>query len=450
MFLVVFFNGCASYRATNEPLKKWDPDYGYRPKQMEAKRPMGDVLMVLAFSGGGTRAAAMSYGVLQELRDTRIVMDGKEKRLLDEVDYITSVSGGSFTAAYYGLFGDRTFEDFEERFLRRNIQGEIVLQMLRPFNWIRLASPFFDRSEFAIRIYDEEIFDGATFADLEAADGPMIYINATDLGAGSRFTFFQPQFDLICSDLSKFKVARAAAASSAVPALLSPIVIRSYAGECEFERPDWLEEALNSRHGSMRRFQNARIVQSYLDGKRKFIHLADGGLADNIGLRGLLDNIILVGGIRKRFEQLGAVHPSHIVILVVNAEVWPDQQFSLKPNAPSLFTLMSVVSGVQIYSYNFETLELMRESLKNWVHEIPADQQGRKVKTYLAEISFDTIADPKERSYFNGLPTSFSLEDEEVDRLIEIGRRLLRESPEFQKLLTDLNANSGKNLNKNS
>ena len=440
VFVATFLTSCASYRPANSKLEQWDSDYGYRPKRTEAERPMGDVLLVLTFSGGGTRAAALSYGVLQELRDTQVVVDGVEKRLLDEVDSISSVSGGSFTAAYYGLFGDRIFEDFEEKFLRRNIQGRLIYEFFRPVHLIRFADPFFNRTELAARLYDSEIFEGATFADLQAAKGPFIHINATDLAGGSRFTFFQPQFDLICSDLSKFKIARAVAASSAVPGLLSPIVIRSYAGECGYERPEWLDEALNSRHGSLRRFRNAQIVESYINGKRKFIHLADGGIADNLGLRGLLDNVILVGGVRKRFEQLGGVHPSHIAVIVVNAEVHPERTFSLKPSEPSLLTILNVVSGVQIYGYNFETLELMRACLKNWVHEIPPDKQGRKVKTHLAVVSFDGISDAKERDYFNDLSTSFKLEDEEVDRLIEIGRRLLRESPEYQKLLSNLNA----------
>ena len=59
--------------------------------------------LAVAFSGGGTRAAAFSYGVLEKLRDTWLVINGEETRLLDEIDVISSVSGGSFTAAYYGL-----------------------------------------------------------------------------------------------------------------------------------------------------------------------------------------------------------------------------------------------------------------------------------------------------------------------------------------------------------
>ncbi len=39
--------------------------------------------------------------------------------MLDAIAAISSVSGGSFTSACFGLYGDRIFIDFEERFLRR-------------------------------------------------------------------------------------------------------------------------------------------------------------------------------------------------------------------------------------------------------------------------------------------------------------------------------------------
>ena len=108
-----------------------------------------ELLLILTFSGGGTRAAALSYGVLEALADTRITISGKPRRLLDEVDVISSVSGGSFTSAYYGLFGDRIFKDFESRFLKRDVEEELALRLISPRSWPKLASSYYARSDLA-------------------------------------------------------------------------------------------------------------------------------------------------------------------------------------------------------------------------------------------------------------------------------------------------------------
>ncbi len=122
IILLAALTGCAHY-PINEPISQIDPDKGYRGKFARRDGQSQEVLLYLTFSGGGTRAAAFSYGVLEELRDTRVTFDGKERRLLDEVDAISAVSGGSFTAGYYGLFGDRIFQDFEARFLKKKYPG---------------------------------------------------------------------------------------------------------------------------------------------------------------------------------------------------------------------------------------------------------------------------------------------------------------------------------------
>ena len=109
--------------------------------------------------------------------------------------------------------------------------------MLLPQYWLRLIFPFYDRTEMTIDYYDRKIFDRASFADLKKAGGPLIQINSTDISVSSRFTFIQPQFDLICSDLSPLEVARAVTASSAVPVAFAPIVLENFAGSCGYEKP---------------------------------------------------------------------------------------------------------------------------------------------------------------------------------------------------------------------
>jgi NTE family protein len=432
--------GCAGFEAQNHRLSAWDPSYGYRPTDLQDSRPLGSVVMLLAFSGGGTRAAAFSYGVLEELRDTQVVVRGEPRRLLDEVDLISSVSGGSFTSAYYGLYGDRIFEDFESRFLRRDIAKELTLTLLNPIDWFRMLSPSVTRTDLAIRLYDEEIFEGATFTDLDRAHGPFIQINAADLASGSRFTFFQPQFDLICSDLSQERVARAVAASSAVPVVFESITLRNYAGSCGYVTPTWLTEALADPRASRRRHAVAKVEASYLDAEeRPYIHLVDGGVADNLGLRAPMETVGLIGGAR-RFRELGVEAPDHIVVVVVDSEVNPPPAFSLEPSPPSLGALISAITGSQINRFTFETIELMDETIQRWARELPVGADGEPTQAHVVELAFDLLESPADRAYFNALPTSFDLDDEQVDRVIAAARELMRRSPEYQGLLRALGA----------
>lgn len=275
--LLALTAGCSHFGhyPVNAPLEKYAPDYGYVPRNMGPEGNSEDLLLILTFSGGGTRAAAFSYGVLEELQVTEIALGGKKRRLSDEVDMISGVSGGSFTAAYYGLFGDRVFEDFEQRFLKKDIQSAISSSIfLNPGNWFRLSSPFFDRSDLAAEYFGEQVFDGKTFADMLRRRGPMVIVNATDMSLGLRISFHQGAFDAICSDLSKFPVARDCAASSAVPGVLTPITLKNYAGTCGYKRPSMFEmPASGYRLREMR-----ETVDLVLDLKRKpYLHLVDGG-----------------------------------------------------------------------------------------------------------------------------------------------------------------------------
>jgi NTE family protein len=178
--------GCASYGVIdNDELSEATSTQSYSVKAQGDRRVSGDIALTLAFSGGGTRAAALAYGVMQELRDTTVRIDGRKRRLLDEVDTISSVSGGSFTSAYYGLYGDRIFEDYEKVFLRRNVESGLIHGVLNPLNWFRSTGP----TEMAIKLYEKQVFHGATFADMHRQGGPLILINASDLGYGVRFSF---------------------------------------------------------------------------------------------------------------------------------------------------------------------------------------------------------------------------------------------------------------------
>lgn len=454
---IVFFmvtTGCAHY-PINQPLRQSDPQGGYRAKNFKHVGIDDDTLVMLTFSGGGTRAAAFSYGVLEALRDTEISIHGSKKRMLDEVDFISGVSGGSFTAAYYGLFGDRIFEDFESRFLKKNIQGEIIRGILfNPVNWAKLSSPYYSRSDLAADYYDNNVFDHGTFGDILARGETMIVINATDMTLGTRFSFIQDPFDAICSDLCSFSVARACAASSAVPVLLSPVTLRNYAGKCGFQVPTVLTEAMQPpRDVTSRRFDLANNMLPFLDSQKKpYFHLVDGGVADNLGLRAVLERVTLMGDpwTTLKYANLERVHK--IVFVVVNAETEIDTKWDRFETNPPFAVKLDSYSSIAIARYNTDTMALLSESFNRWADEIRRGRCGSsKINTepgscgdidfYLVEVKFDALDDEAERHYFKQLPTSFALKPDEVDRLRDAARRILAKSKEFQRLVSDLQEN---------
>ena len=327
---------------------------------------------MLTFSGGGTRAAAFSYGVLEGLRDTEVGPAGNRQRLLDKIDVISAVSGGSFTAAYYGLFGERIFQDFEPRFLKKDVQGDLGKAVFfNPYNWVRLFSPFFDRSDLAAEYYDREIFGGATFADLHRQGGPLIGINATDMIHGTRLAFGQDVFDFICSDLATFPVARACAASSAVPLLLTPITLKNYAGSCGFQMPASLEASLRNRDLPDRRFDLANNIAPFLDAAKKpYLHLVDGGVADNLGLRAVLERVTAQGNVYDTLKIAGLEKVHKIIFIVVNAETEIDTRWDRMGSIPPFGAMVDSYSSIAISRYNVETIALLRESFSRWTEDI--------------------------------------------------------------------------------
>ena len=432
---VLMVSGCASYGVVdNHPLKVAGAADGYSIRGGGGSGwGSGEIGLLLAFSGGGTRAAALAYGVLEELRDTTVVIDGKPRRLLDETDIISSVSGGSFTSAYYGLYGDRIFEDYEDAFLRRNVQGQLIRGLLNPLEWFSSAG----RTEMAVKLYEKSVFPGATFADMERAGSPLVLINASDLGYGVRFSFAQEYFNLLCSDISDFPVARAVTASSAVPVLFEPVVVENYQ-DCKKEKPAWLVAAEKRAAGDPEMTLAVDGLNSYFKkDRRQYAHFVDGGITDNLGLRAIYEIIEISGGSKVLVEKkLDRKPPRRLVVISVNASTDPEPEMDVSNKQPSLKETIGAMSDVQLHRYNVATLELMDKSVKRWARELSTS--GRSVTPYFIQVGFRDIRQPEQLQFFNRVPTSFALSDEQVDKLIAAGRELLRNNPDFQRFLAGL------------
>lgn len=450
-------SGCAS-RPINEPIAQVDPRAGYRPYLLIPKRQNNDphTLFVLSFSGGGTRAAAFSYGVLEELRRTDIVVDGQRRRLIDEIDLITGVSGGSFTALSYALYGERLFSEYEQRFLKRDVQGALVARGLNPFNWWKYIGGSAGRSELAAEYYDEILFEGATFGDLLDKPGPVAIATGTDLSTGSRLAFFQNDFDLLCSDLNKVRLSRAAATSSAVPVALSPVTFNNYGGTCGYQYPAWVKDITDPDNVSRpagRALQRYRNMEDFQDSEnRPYIHLVDGGVSDNIGVRGVLEALEELAASAAFQGEVGFGVITRVVLIVVNSHSSPSTDWDRHESPPGFVVQLLQSAGVPIERFSFETVESMKDLAQIWAWrrelrvaqarlagatKAQAEASMPKVTLEVLDVSFDAIPDPEERAYFMNLPTTFVLPAEAVDRLREVAGRLLRQSADYESVMRD-------------
>lgn len=426
--------GCHSYGVVkNERSQEIQPENAYSLISKDQGDRSSDILFILSFSGGGTRAAAMAYGVLEELRDTGISVDNRQRRLLDEVDYISSVSGGSFAAAYFGLHGDGIFDKFENEFLRFNLESKLVRSTLSPFHWFGRKG----RTEYAIETYDKYLFHGATFSDMMDPGEPIIVINASDFSHGVRFSFTQEFFSFLCSDLSTFPVSRAVAASSAVPVVFNPVVVENYDG-CPDRIALYEEQLLGRVSGDPELTALYNGLQTYSDkANRKYIHFVDGGITDNMGLRAMSDIVQLNGGLRAYLEREQIPIPRTVVLISVNASTKPNTEIDASTKQPSMATSIGLQSDVQLHRYNVATLKLAKNELETWAAELSTPDNP--VTPYFIRVTFDNIEQPDLNLFLNKVPTSFSLSDEQVDRLIESARDLLRKEPNYQALIAQLN-----------
>ena len=395
-FILLMTSACAHYVIDDKPLSQWSPEHARDERRQVGGDRSPELLVLVSFSGGGTRAASFTYGVLQELADTEVMTENGSRPLLEEIDIISSVSGGSFTSAYYGLYGDRIFEDFETRFLRQDVQGSLLWKIFRPINLFKLSSGAYGKADMAADYYDEILFDGATFADLLRPDAPTVVINSTNLATGARMGFTQVFFDALCMDLRSYPVSRAVTASSAVPGLFSPITVENFAGSCGFEQPAWIANALNDEESTNRK-AHAQDIVAYLDPKKQpWLFLVDGGVTDNLGLRAFYELFELTDDLQSTLKGINHANVKHIIIIAVDSHTKPNSPWALKRLNPSLSHILGSVSSIQIGRYSRDTMEIVRNGFEEWTDEL--SDAGHPVAFDFVEVSFAEVQNEEDRN----------------------------------------------------
>jgi len=437
---------CTAQYAMNPKLDAKTREHPMESKLVSQARS-NDLFLILSFSGGGIRAAALSYGVLEALDQVEIPAlqnispsqtASVRHTLLDEVDLITGVSGGSFTAAYYGLYGRDALKDFREKVLLQDLQVGLIRTVINPVNWGRLWSPRFGRSDIAQEYYDSMIFHGTTLGDLANGKGPAVNILATDADDGIIFPFLPSQFSLICSDFEKFPLARAVAASAAFPGALSPIILKNYAGACSYKQPLWMTSALAKPDPTSRVYYKALMTKTYLDPETKpYIHLIDGGVSDNLGIRSIMESIAAMGGIREIMKKENMTGGRQLVFIIVDAQTQERKKWSLLGEIPGIGAILDASSTIMINKYNFETIDLLRRYSTEWTNELKQDG-NKDVEIYIIHICFDLLPDKNERGYFQEIPTALTLPEEKVDKLRKVAGKLLYAQEPFIRLVKSL------------
>lgn len=398
-------------------------------------------LVFVALSGGGTRAAAMSWKVLEALKNIPYIYRNKAgsevvSNLADEIDYLSGISGGSFAAAAFCLYKNN-MDVFRERFIKRNIQGDLLKGLFwPPWQGLRLLSPSYDRINMVSELYDKEVFDKKTFGDLPPH--PVLWINATHLALGSRFTFTREYFDLLNSDLSTYPLGYACAASSAFPILLSPITLINYTEPISLvDDIKYKMAKLNAREDIEKDFY-CRMREFYNDKTNVYMHLADGGLVDNQGLQAIIDQFDTNGVINKKLND--RERPlKRLIIINVNAGVSPDDASCKKQSSPPVTSVIeyTMVTSMDILSAKrWMTIKALADEAYKAAIDLRAEEPWRAQleKPYTIEVSFRNVKDDATRAECNKLPTSFHLREEQINLIDGVVPALVDEDPEMIRL----------------
>jgi NTE family protein len=270
----------------------------------------------------------------------------------------------------------------------------------------------------------------------------------------------EQNFDVMCADLDTFRLARAAAASSAVPVVLSPLTINNYGGTCGYQEPDWLRHFADSAKPprpagrTLKRLQELRELGNAIEDP--YFHLVDGGVSDNLGLRGVLDFLETFEALRVAGKPTPLDHVRRVIIFVVNAESSPSTSWNASENPPGTLAILTKAARVPISRYASESVELLRDIDARWtglraIRDSDAFTKSKEpnltnvvnapnADIYVIDVSFRALKNKAERDYLNQLPTSFVLPGEAVDRLRAAAASAILESPDFREMLKDAGA----------
>jgi NTE family protein len=456
------------------------PDQGYRAEHLgrvpgrEAALPGRYV--ILAFSGGGTRATALAQGVLREMGATP-APGRSDLSLLDAVDMVSSTSGGSVAASNFVLYGPAGYGRLHapDGFLRHDGIADLVGGVLNPANQLNYAFTSASRIETLPDMFRRTVLGGATFADLRAAaprHPPLLVLNASDMATGQRFSFTQDQLDRICIDLQQVSLADATAASAAFPIALTPLPLPVHSpckAQSSAEAQDIMEgfrlqagfRASAAAYGpgcggggrgevlfrSLPPDRAQALRQWHLlnldpcgrplpeDRRLRFVHLQDGGTADNLALSAPLEAITGLGAEPRLATALAAGEVREVVILSVNARSQGPVTLGRDDATPGVVSALLAAINTPIDGRSgglLAELGAVEDVLRGRFAGASPGQPVPRVR--VIPVDFERIADPACREAFQGIATSWTLRRQDTDALQEMASAMLRADSRYLEL----------------
>ncbi len=443
--------GCANFNQPDNQPTSSVPS----PTELEQlKSPRsGETVIGLSFSGGGTRAAAFSYGAIEALAAHETRSGGIGKSLIDDVVFVSGVSGGSIPAVYFALHGANTIPAFRDNFLYKDPQSSFDTSVSLFSILAILGGGLNSRTGFQ-KWLDKNLLHDATFGDLTRDDAPILWVNASDVLNDTVFTFDAETFAALCSDLNTFKLSEAVSAASAVPGVFSPIVIENFAGQCDYKEPAWIGRVIKSPSGSLVVRNQARTLRRYQNRQEhRYLKLYDGGVTDNLGIHGLITQ-------RERHDSLiapmspkRAASVKDLLFIVVNAGAEVKENFLKKIEGPKGIQGLGAVVDTLMATATARTRDDFFQAMKVWqddiikyrcglgerrVRELIGDRQGwdcKDVQFHILDLSFDQVTDQDLLAKLEDIPTAYVLPQAQTDLLVKTAGELLRNNPQFKNFL---------------
>jgi predicted acylesterase/phospholipase RssA len=395
-----------------------------------AVRDDGDYFVAVAVSGGGSRAAVFSAAVMKELYEQVKLPDGRS--IIDEIDYISSVSGGSLAMAYYcmkkpdvGSSHTDLYDPFFAAYLA-DMQKNIESELTGGFIFEKISTIFRSmvvRGMLIKQTFDLLYFHGQAFDALrerqDKGSCPTLIVNGTVMDTGSKFLFTTLSHDdfgrvpnslreklantglgkseyhvggdllgiVTCDDIGlsieDMEISRAVAASAAVPVALGPIILKDRA--------------------------RSKGLDQY------FLHVNDGGINDNNGITSVMQ--LLLGRLDRK---PGGYRGGMIIVIDSNQDISParTEKFLEGFKLTSIAGRALDISFYRGKAFTYATIMFLMSS----------DPRFKDFTfVYITPYSAD---DETIKRLFDETPTRFRIEGDKADNLELAARIVVGEAKE--------------------